>query len=77
MQISDSHIGFAHDPNMDVPGTLQSGIDLLKAMPDQPSLMLHTGDVSHLSKPAEFDTAEKIIATSGLRRISCPANTMC
>jgi 3',5'-cyclic-AMP phosphodiesterase len=65
VQISDSHIGFSHDPNMDVAGTLQAGINLLKAMPEQPSLMLHTGDVSHLSKPAEFDTGEKIIMAAG------------
>jgi 3',5'-cyclic AMP phosphodiesterase CpdA len=65
VQISDSHIGFSHDPNMDVPGTLKSGIDLLQAMPKRPSLMLHTGDVSHLSKPSEFDTAAQIIGTAG------------
>ena len=64
-QISDSHIGFSHDPNTDTPGTLAAAVALLKSMPRQPALMLHTGDVSHLSRPAEFDTAEKIIATSG------------
>ncbi len=71
VQISDSHIGFAHDPNMDVPGTLQAAIDQVRALPHaspagRPALMLHTGDVSHLSKPAEFDIAENIIATAGL-----------
>ena len=65
VQISDSHIGFNKEANPDTPGTLAVAIDQLKAMPQKPSLMLHTGDVSHLSKPAEFDTAEKIIATSG------------
>jgi 3',5'-cyclic AMP phosphodiesterase CpdA len=65
VQISDSHIGFSHDPNTDTPGTLAAAIDQLKAMPQKPALMLHTGDVSHLSKAAQFDTAEKIIGTSG------------
>src|SRR5580698_5597053 len=65
VQISDSHIGFNKDANPDTPGTLAAAIDQLKAMPQKPALMLHTGDVSHLSKPAEFDTAEKIIAGSG------------
>ena len=65
VQISDSHIGFSLDPNTDTPGTLAAAIDQLKAMPRKPALMLHTGDVSHLSKPAEFDTAEKIIGASG------------
>ncbi len=66
LQISDSHVGFAHDPNMDVPGTLQAAVDQAKALPGKHALMLHTGDVSHLSKASEFDTAEKIIATSGM-----------
>jgi Icc protein len=65
VQISDSHIGFARNPNTDTPGTLAAAIDLLKSMPQKPALMLHTGDVSHLSKPAEFDIAEKIIGASG------------
>ncbi len=65
VQISDSHIGFNKDANSDTPGTLAAAIDQLKAMPQKPALMLHTGDVSHLSKPAEFDTAEKIIGASG------------
>jgi len=65
VQISDSHIGFSHDPNTDVPGTLQEAVDAVKGMPQKPALMLHTGDVSHLSKPAQFDTAEKIIGSAG------------
>jgi hypothetical protein len=63
-QISDSHIGFARDPNMDTPGTLQAAVDQVKAL--QPAMVLHTGDVSHLSKAAEFDAAEKILGASGL-----------
>jgi hypothetical protein len=66
IQISDSHIGFNKDANTDVPGTLAAAIAQAKALPINPALMIHTGDVSHLSRPAEFDTAEKIIATSGL-----------
>ncbi len=66
VQISDSHIGFAHDPNLDTPGTLQAAIDQIGAMPLRPALLLHTGDVSHLSRPAQFDTAERIIGSAGL-----------
>jgi hypothetical protein len=64
-QVSDSHIGFAHDPNMDTPGTLAAGMAMVRALPRQPKFVLHTGDVSHLSKAAEFDAAEKIIAGAG------------
>ncbi len=66
-QISDSHIGFNKEANPDTPGTLQIAVDAVKALPAKPALMLHTGDVSHLSRPAEFDIAEKIITASGLQ----------
>lgn len=65
-QISDSHIGFSRDPNMDTPGTLRAALDLVRAAPARPSLLLHTGDVSHLSKPAEFDVAEQLIGATGI-----------
>ncbi len=66
VQLSDSHIGFSHDPNTDVPGTLQAGVAAIRALPEPPTLLIHTGDVSHLSKPAQFDTAAQIIGTAGL-----------
>lgn len=65
VQISDSHIGFNKDANPDVAGTLKQTIDLVNAMPAQPSLVIHTGDITHLSKPDEFDTAAQLL--SGLR----------
>jgi 3',5'-cyclic AMP phosphodiesterase CpdA len=61
VQISDSHIGFKGAANP-VPGaTLQQALDRVAALPQRPSLMLHTGDVTHLSKPEEFETAEQIL----------------
>src|ERR1039457_7070734 len=55
VQISDTHICFNKDANPDVNGTLTRTIDLVNALPDQPALIIHTGDITHLSKPAEFD----------------------
>jgi 3',5'-cyclic AMP phosphodiesterase CpdA len=66
LQMSDNHIGFKAGPYQDVTGTMADALALVKAMPVKPSLMLHTGDISHLAKPAEFDTADQINATSGL-----------
>jgi 3',5'-cyclic AMP phosphodiesterase CpdA len=63
-QISDSHIGFSHDPNTDTPGTLKEALDKVAAQ--RPPMMLHTGDVSHLSKPEQFDTAAQIIGATGI-----------
>jgi len=63
VQISDSHIGFNKEANTDVPGTLKQSIALVNALPQKPALILHTGDVTHLTKPEEFDLAQQILAT--------------
>lgn len=66
VQISDSHIGFKNPPNADTPGTLTEAITLVGQQKGSAAFMLHTGDVSHLSKPAEFDTADQINKQAGL-----------
>ena len=61
VQISDSHIGFDKPANVDVTATLQSAIDKINALPVEPDLILHTGDLSHLCKPGEFDTLDQVL----------------
>ena len=61
LQISDTHIGFNKDANPDVIATLTKTISLVNAMPKKPGLLIHTGDITHLSKPAEFDTAAMLL----------------
>jgi 3',5'-cyclic AMP phosphodiesterase CpdA len=61
LQISDTHIGFAKDANPDVNATLTQTIGLVNAMSEQPALIIHTGDITHLSKPAEFDLAQQML----------------
>ena len=60
VQISDSHIGFNKEANPDVAGTLNRSIDAVNALPEAPALVIHTGDITHLSKPAEFDHAQQL-----------------
>src|SRR5215471_11091800 len=62
VQISDSHIGFDKPANPDVTATLQDAISKIKALPDAPSFLLHTGDLTHLSKPQEFDTLQQVLS---------------
>jgi 3',5'-cyclic AMP phosphodiesterase CpdA len=62
VQISDSHIGFNKDANPDVVGTLNRCIDRVNALPQQPSFAIHTGDVTHLSKAEQFDTARQLMS---------------
>jgi 3',5'-cyclic AMP phosphodiesterase CpdA len=61
VQISDSHIGFNKPANADVNSTLQLAVDQINAAVHQPDLILHTGDLTHLAKAAEFDTLEQIL----------------
>jgi Icc protein len=61
VQISDSHIGFNKEANPDPNATLQAALDRIARLPKPPAMLIHTGDVTHLSKPAEFDTAAEIL----------------
>jgi 3',5'-cyclic-AMP phosphodiesterase len=60
-QISDSHMGFNKAANPDVVATLKAAVDKINALPTPPEFILHTGDVSHLSKPEEFDTVQQML----------------
>src|ERR1700693_3146553 len=64
VQISDSHIGFSKEANKDVVGTLQEAIARINALPTPPAFILHTGDLSHLSKAAEFDAVDQILRSA-------------
>ncbi len=61
VQISDSHMGFNKAANPDVVSTLRAAVERINALPTRPEFMLHTGDISHLSKPEEFDTVDEIL----------------
>jgi 3',5'-cyclic AMP phosphodiesterase CpdA len=66
LQISDSHVGFDKPANPNALGTLEEAINKVKALPTKPSFMIHTGDITHLSKVSEFDDAERIISQARL-----------
>ena len=61
VQISDSHIGFNKAANTDVVGTLQAAITKINAMSVRPSFVLHTGDLTQLAQPDEFDTLQQAL----------------
>jgi len=66
LQISDSHVGFDKPANPNAIGTLEEAIGKIKGLPAKPAFMIHTGDITHLSKPAEFDNADRVISQAGL-----------
>jgi 3',5'-cyclic-AMP phosphodiesterase len=63
VQISDSHIGFSHPENPDVLGTFKKTVDAVNVLPQRPAFVVHTGDVTHLSKPEQFDAAKQVLST--------------
>ena len=66
IQISDSHVGFDKPANPNALGTLQEAIGKIVAAPVKPAFMIHTGDITHLSKPQQFDDADKVIGEARL-----------
>jgi hypothetical protein len=65
LQMSDSHVGFDKAANPDALGTLREAVAKVKAMQEKPAFIIHTGDITHLSKPAEFDNADKVFSETG------------
>jgi 3',5'-cyclic AMP phosphodiesterase CpdA len=72
IQISDSHIGFSKGANPDVTGTLQKAVDKIKSVSAVPDFLIHTGDLTHTSKAAEFDTMEQVLAGTGRKIFYVP-----
>ncbi|MBV8196713.1 MAG: metallophosphoesterase [Candidatus Eremiobacteraeota bacterium] len=72
VQISDSRIGFHQPANPDVRATLQMAVDAINALPSQPSFVVHTGDITHLSTPAQFDDARAILSQLRAPLIALP-----
>jgi len=72
VQISDSHIGFHKDPNPDVVASLQQALAKINALERAPDFILHTGDLTHLSKPEEFDTLAELMKGAHAKTLFVP-----
>lgn len=66
VQISDSHIGFSKPANPDPLATLNETITRIRALPTRPDFIIHTGDVTHLATPEQFDTAQQAYGQIGI-----------
>jgi len=69
VQISDTHIGFHKAANPDVVGSLRRAIADINALPLRPAFIVHTGDVSHLSRPEEFAQARELLTEIRVDRV--------
>jgi Icc protein len=71
-QISDSHLGFDKPANPHTTDTLAAALKQVEALPERPAFMIHTGDISHLSKPAQFDTCREMMRATRLATYTVP-----
>src|SRR6202167_4441073 len=69
VQITHSHIGFNKPANPDVTATLQTAINKINAMLHKPDFIIHTGDLSQLSKPSEFDTLDQVLKGASAKQV--------
>jgi Icc protein len=72
VQISDSHMGFNKPANPDVAATLQAAVDKINGLATPPEFLLHTGDVSHLSRAEQFDNVDQILKSTGKQTFFVP-----
>lgn len=69
LQISDSHIGFSKEANKDVTATFKIALDRINAMPTPPAFLIHTGDLTQLTKPEEFDTFDEVLKSCKVKDV--------
>lgn len=72
LQISDSHVGFDKPANPNALATLAEAVATIKSLPSKPAFMIHTGDITHLSKEKEFDDAAQALAEARLQAFYVP-----
>jgi 3',5'-cyclic AMP phosphodiesterase CpdA len=66
LQLSDSHVGFDKAANPNALATLDEAITKVGTLPAKPAFMIHTGDITHLSKDDQFDNAKQVIGKLNL-----------
>jgi 3',5'-cyclic AMP phosphodiesterase CpdA len=60
-QVSDSHLGFTGAPNPNVTDTFGTAIDHINNLGYTPDFVIHTGDITHLATPEQFDQAKQMM----------------
>jgi 3',5'-cyclic AMP phosphodiesterase CpdA len=60
-QISDSHIGFKGPANTNVADTFNQAIGQINSLGFTPDFVIHTGDLTHLATPAQFDQVRQMM----------------
>src|SRR5450432_3451873 len=71
-QVSDSHLGFDKPVNPNVTGTFEEALTRVTGMAEKPAFLIHTGDITHLSQAASFDTAAQLLGATKLQAYTVP-----
>ncbi|MDT5312762.1 MAG: hypothetical protein QOE74_1782 [Mycobacterium sp.] len=61
-QVSDSHIGFTGPANADVTGSFTRAVDQINGLGYTPDFVIHTGDLTHLATPGQFDQVKQMLS---------------
>ena len=69
VQVSDSHIGFNGPANTDVTASFDHALDRINSLGFRPDFVMHTGDLTHLSTPAQFDQVKHMLSTARTDRV--------
>lgn len=69
VQVSDSHIGFEGPANTDVTGSFENAVGQINSLGFRPDFVMHTGDLTHLSTPAQFDQVKQMLSTVRTERV--------
>jgi len=68
-QISDSHIGFNGPANPNVTDTFSHAIGQINSLGYTPDFVIHTGDLTHLATPAQFDQVKQMLTGLNTSRV--------
>jgi 3',5'-cyclic AMP phosphodiesterase CpdA len=61
VQLSDSHIGFNGPANPHVVDTFTHAINQVNSLDYTPDFVIHTGDLTHLATPEQFDQVKQML----------------
>jgi 3',5'-cyclic AMP phosphodiesterase CpdA len=68
-QISDSHIGFNGPANTNVTDTFTHAIGQINGLGYTPDFVIHTGDLTHLATPDQFDQVKQMLGELNTPRV--------
>ncbi|MFJ9779629.1 metallophosphoesterase family protein [Amycolatopsis sp. NPDC101161] len=70
VQISDSHLGFTGPANTAVEASFSHALTQINGLGYRPDFVMHTGDLTHLSTPAQFDQVKQMLGTLDTGHVS-------